>query len=747
MGTRRRFIASSLMGVVGGALWSRIGSAGASPLWSPAGSSNSPADRDFWNDWPAYITRQMKAARERRLAQLAEVKTSAQAQERAAKIRESLWEILGGPLEKTPLNAKITHTRDRGYCRIETLIFESVPNVYVTANLYLPTLPSAGKPPYPAILAPVGHANNGKAYASYQHFFQNLARQGFVVLTYDPWGQGERFQYPDAATGKSRFGATGEHTQAGRPMILMGDGVARYLAWDGIRALDYLITRPEADPERIGCAGHSGGGTMTEYLSALEPRIRVAAAIEGNTENLAGALFDPPGAIDDAEQNIVGGLRVGLDRGDLLYTFAPKPLLICYTTHDVGETYSPALVEDTDELYRDLEHVYGLFGKAENLSLFADRLPHELDYFDRRAAYKWLCKWLKGEPEPPEEAALDVFPEDQLNATETGQVLATPGCRSAVQVNVDRMAQLLPKSPFLDSSKTAAEIHLSMLSDVLRLLAIPDKQPGLESKTLSTNTRRDVRIEEVELHTDREIRIPAWFASRSGDSSRRPVVLLVAENGGEDIVDDPGSMDRLLAAGYAVFSVTLRGLGIAMPRSPASAPQYFGDTDRIYDGLAWDSLALGLPAIGQRVTDVWRAIDYLAARPDVDPTQIRVIGRGDAGLAAQFAAFLDSRIRSLLLDRTLLTYASIVESIDYSIRVGWFVPAILRHFDLPDVCAAMAPRSCWLLNAADPNGNALSEASARETYRRRIGAAAHVHFLTAKTADHQEAYLEWVRNS
>ena len=746
MTTRRRFLGTSLLGVAGCALVPDSLRARRSSFVADAletGPAAPPEARDFWNDWPAYIKAEMNAARAKRLAKLAEVDTVEKAHQRAAMIRETLWSILGGQPEKTPVNARVTHRRDRGYCRIETLIFESLPGVFVTANLYVP---ARGSAPFPAILAPVGHSSNGKAYASYQHFFQSLARQGFVVLTYDPWGQGERFQYLDSTSTRSRFEPTGEHSQAGRPMVLMGQGVARYLAWDGIRALDYLLTRDEVDAHRIGCAGHSGGGTMTCYLAALEPRIQVAVTIEGNTENLAGPAFDPPGPVDDAEQNIVNSLLHGLDRADLLYAFAPRPLLICFTTHDVGETYSPALLQDTRDFYAELENVYGVFGKKDHLSLFTGRLPHDLGYFNRRAAQQWLNRWLRNDETPAKEVALDVFPEADLNATETGQVVTTPGCRTALQVNAESLRQLLPKSPFLAGGPGLDAAGEALRRDLLPLLAMPGEGPRVDATIVSRQIRNGVAIEEVQLRSHPAIRLPGWLSKMADGRERRPAILLVADDGGEDTVNDPGSMDRLTTGGHTVFAVTLRGLGIASPRMPASAPNYFGDSDRINDGLAWDSLALGIPAIGQRVFDIGCALDYLASRSDVDPEQIRVLGRGDAGIAALLAVSLDRRVRSLLLDGTLLSYASIVESADYSVRIGWYVPGILRRLDLPDVTASIAPRPCCLVNCSDANGKALTRDETLSAYRDRIGERAmqHIRVAANPAPDREETYLWWV---
>ena len=378
MTTRRDFLAANLIGAAGlAANPTRMFSESDGVASVPATPNPARTDRNFWVDWPGYLTAEMNQARNRRLAALASIRTKDQLQERITMVRSKLWELIGGMPEKTPLNPRVKGTLDRGSYRIENIHFESFPKVYVTANLYLP---AAGKPPYPAILAPVGHSDNGKAYHYYQHLYQNLARQGYVVLSYDPFGQGERLQYINPKTGRSLYGPTGEHSQAGRPMVLMGESFALYCAWDGIRGLDYLISRPEVDATRLGCTGQSGGGTMTMYLAALEPRLRVAAVSDGNTENVAGPFFDPPGATDDAEQNIVGSLPLGIDRGDMLLAFAPKPLLICYTTHDEGVTYSPVYEEATQEIYRELQRVYGLLGAKDQVGLFASHLPHGLNY-------------------------------------------------------------------------------------------------------------------------------------------------------------------------------------------------------------------------------------------------------------------------------------------------------------------------------------------------------------------------------
>lgn len=749
MTTRRNFLAANLIGAAGLATHpARMFSESAGPAAVPATQREMRSDRNFWSDWPAYLSLEMNRARSRRLEDLAAIHSVAQMQDRATMIRSKLWKLIGGVPEKTPLNPQVTGTLDRGQYRIENIIFESFPKVYVTANLYLP---AQGKAPYPAILAPVGHSDNGKAYHYYQHLYQNLARKGYVVLAYDPFGQGERLQYIDPKTGQSLYGPVGEHEQAGRPMVLYGDSFTLYCAWDGIRGLDYLISRPEVDSSRLGCTGQSGGGTMTMYLAALEPRLRAAVVSEGNSENVAGSFFDPPGATDDAEQNVVGGLPFGIDRGDLLLAFAPKPLLICYTTHDEGVTYSPVYEESTTNIYEELQRAYEFFGAKDQVGLYASHLPHGLNFFNRTQTYAWFNRWLDNPAAGSEEAELDVFPEKQLNATSTGQVLTSLGGRSVVQLNTDRARIIMQKSPFQNGSINGAVLRRRADEELTELLALPKLRTPLCSRIRSSNPRKRVVIEEFQFESEPGIRIPGWFVAPSFVSSRHSTILYLTENGGDDVVAEPGSMDRLLGAGHAICAISLRGLGISLPRFPRGGPNYYDGEVHLDQRFAWTCLVMGRPVIGQRVWDIMRAIDYLSSRPDVDTTQIRILGIGSAGLAAMMATFLDNRPRSVLVDRTLVSYASILESENYSLKLAWFVPGILRQFDLSDIAVGLSPRPCWILNGVDPNGQLYSETSLREQYSRSINSEtqlpALLRFLVKPERDPQSTYMEWLKNT
>ena len=285
--TRRTFLKTSGAGLTAVGLTRSIGGAQTTPSSSGTRLQGAPgvelmvqdtALPDYSHDLQRYLVRLASEARARRQKIISAISTRQQVLDRQKAVVQELWTMLGGPLERGPLNPRVTGVVERPGYRIEKLYFESRPRLYVTANLYVPA--RAGR--RPAILGPLGHSQNGKAWPSYQKLFTNLARKGYVVLAYDPFGQGERIEYPGARTGVSALGGgTSEHEHAGRRLILLGANFGLFRAWDGIRGIDYLLTRPEVDPERLGCCGQSGGGTLTQFLAALDDRIRVAVRLRG----------------------------------------------------------------------------------------------------------------------------------------------------------------------------------------------------------------------------------------------------------------------------------------------------------------------------------------------------------------------------------------------------------------------------------------------------------------------------------
>ena len=620
-------------------------------------------------------------------------------------VRARVWGLIGGKLGETPLNARTTGTIERATYRIEKIIFESQPEFYVTAHLYLPN--SAGKA-CPGILAPLGHTPDGKTYQSYQTVFQNLARKGFAVLAWDPPGQGERLQYIEQGTNRSQYGPTGEHDRFGWPALLIGSSTTQFEVWDGIRALDYLLSRPEVDQQRIGCCGHSGGGTQTMFLCALEPRIKAAVVVEGHTENLAGANYQPPGAYADAEQNLIGGLKFAIDRGDLLGAFAPKPLLICYTPIDNGTTYSSHYVQGTEEIADELRSVYKLYGAQEKVGLFASTLPHDYDYFHRCSTYGWFNKWLMKGQGDEEEAAFEDAPESTLWCTSTGQVLTSLGGRAVFQVNYDRLRST--KAHLNDRRLNTDQVQ----TDLRKLLDLPTAGASVQATSLSSRTYDSIVIEDFEYESEPGIRVPGWFLKPSAEKSDLPVVLMTDDQGKNGIFEQWPLAQKLTRAGFAICSIDVRTNGATKPGFPATGPLFYEHGVELAYSLV--NLSLGAPILGQQTWDVLRGLDYLEGREDVNHARIGVLASRTSGLPCLAGAVLDQRIRSIMLNRTLLTLASVVASKDYDLPLSAVVFGMLRKFDLPDLCEAIAPRPVWLVNPVGSQGNGVPLSEIHESY-------------------------------
>ncbi|MFH1717258.1 MAG: acetylxylan esterase, partial [Planctomycetota bacterium] len=237
--------------------------------------------------------------------------TPEQIAEYQKRLHEQFIEAIGGLPERTPLNPQVTGVVQREGYRVEKVIFESLPRHYVTALLFLPS-GQESNPPYPGVLVPCGHSSNGKAHDAYQTMGALLALTGMAALVFDPIDQGERSQLLSALP---RLAGTRAHTMLGVSSILLGRNTASFEIWDGMRAIDYLQSRPEVDPARIGCTGNSGGGTQTSYLMALDERI-VAAAPSCYITGFE-RLLDTIGP-QDAEQNIYGQIAFGRDHADYL---------------------------------------------------------------------------------------------------------------------------------------------------------------------------------------------------------------------------------------------------------------------------------------------------------------------------------------------------------------------------------------------------------------------------------------------
>ena len=344
--------------------------------------------RGYASCLPDYLRTLAADAYARRKARIATLDTPAAIDQYQSWARRTFIQLAGGLPERTPLNVRTTGAFDRARYRVEKLAYESQPGLFVTANLYLP---KDGSPPFPGVLFQMGHANNGKGYEPYQRCCQGLVQLGYMVLAFDPMGQGERTNYPQPGGWLTRLASpTQEHLVPGRQMLLVGQTASGMQVWDAIRSLDVLAAHPSVDARRLATTGQSGGGTLSMLLAAADERLAAAAIASGNTENFAANPYFPPGSTDNAEQDLIGSAPLAFDRWDLLWPIAPKPLLVAISGHDFFGTYSPSYETSGREEFANLARAYSAMGAPERLQWYETPLPHSLSYSFRLAIYNFF---------------------------------------------------------------------------------------------------------------------------------------------------------------------------------------------------------------------------------------------------------------------------------------------------------------------------------------------------------------------
>jgi dienelactone hydrolase len=590
-----------------------------------------------------------------REGEVAKIRSVADAERRKEVVRKTILSLIGGLPEYTgPLNAKVTGTIPAGKYSIEKVIFESLPGFRVTANLYRPD--QSGR--YPGILLQAGHTQEGKPEG--QRLAANLALKGFVVLAFDPVGQGEREQTYDRRVDRPLAGwSVPEHIQAGAQSMLVGESVARYFIWDAKRALDYLASRPEVDAERLGAVGCSGGGALTTFIGALDPRVKaVAPACYVNSYRLLFAGPDP-----DSEMSFPKFLSSGLDMADFIELSAPTPWLILATD---GDYFTPA---GARLVYHEARRWFGLYGAEEKLRFFIGSGPHGTPLETREEIYRWMIRWLKDGQGDFREQPVTMYTNQELLVTATGHVDDEPGSRKLYQLIVDEF----------HARKRQGTVP-ELLAE-LRKLEIPsDRSPVSLRVSNESNGPEGVR-QEVRFESEPGVEIAGKLYLPPGNG-KKPAVLMVADKTSSYWIPSTATLaERISKKGRVVLEL-----------APRDSP---GEGERPFVGN-WltnaraDRIGRNLPAM--RARDILRGVDLLAARNDVDPASIRAVARGVKGIWLLLAAAVDTRIAKLWLDRTPSSLRAALETPMNTDLFDAVIPGFALHWDLDDLVKAMAPR-------------------------------------------------------
>ncbi len=619
-----------------------------------------------------FFVSQVRAAEAKGTAARQALQTRADAEAYVQTVRARIRESFGPEPERTPLNPRVTRIVERDAYRIENVIFDSRPGFPVTANLYLP---NGRTKPVPGVVGTCGHSTNGKAEKAYQSFAQGLARMGYACLIYDPIGQGERLQYVKEDL-SPRFGAgVTEHLIAGNQQFLVGEFLGMWRAWDGIRALDYLLTRPEVDPQQIGVTGNSGGGTMTTWLCGVEQRWAMAApscfvtTFRRNMENELPA---------DTEQCPPKALALGLDHADFLAALAPKPIIILGKERDYFDA------RGVEEAHARLTQLYRLLGAEDDIAVFIGPTTHGYTQENREAMYRWFNRVTKisdATTEPP----LTIEKDEVLWCTPKGQV-AEQGARTVFQFTRDKSQSLAAARGQVSGAGLTRAV-----TEVLQLpprAGVPDyrilrylgsrRYPLRQAVAYAVETEPGIQALVYRLFPE------TWY-SRPPRGGARAILYVAHLSSDAELRDEPLVREAIQAEpDVPVFTCDVRGIGESRPDTCGvnSFLSPYG-SDYFY---AIHSLMLDRPYAGQKTHDVLSVLDWLAS---LGHTDVHLVAKGWGAIAGTFAAVLSDAVKQVTLKNALTSYRDIAESEQYAWPLSTLLPNVLARFDLPDCYRAL----------------------------------------------------------
>lgn len=612
---------------------------------------------------------------DRRRVAFEAVRTEADLQALRATIRAKVLDIIGGlPDARTPLNARVTGTIPMDGYRIEKVLFESLPGLHVTALLYVPDGPAGLK--RPGVLVPCGHSPDGKSFRNYQEISGQLAKRGYVVLSWDPVGQGERSQYWDAARGRSRYNLVcGEHAVLGNLACVAGSSLVRYEVWDGMRALDYLLTRPEVDPARLAVTGTSGGGFQSLYLGALDERIGVVAPscfVTSLPMRMANRIFEDPDS--DPEQDPYRLVSAGVDHAGLLLLIYPRPFVVAAAVND----FFP--IEGARKTFREVAALYAAMGKGDRVSIAEGVHRHQYSPENRRAAFAVFDR-VNGLPEHPALDTVRILDPTELRVTPSGQVrIDVPG-RSLPEVIRDDFRARVPRPAIRVEDLYFGEGYPGV-----------DDWPVAEHKGAApvdsiawelrgSSTVDGLRIDRYALHHSRRLVIPVLHVHRPGVAAARTVLDVALE--GKIAPGDWPAVRGRVASGDDVLSFDLRGAGETRMRFRTGAADdpltaqvddfeaYASPISGVLANHVYNALLTGRPYFLEMIEDVEIVARF--ARERLGVARLAVAARGDAGALADAVAQTVPDVERVP-SGTAFRWAEVVETLRETWPIQYLLP-------------------------------------------------------------------------
>ena len=582
--------------------------------------------------------------------------------DRARTVREHLLVTLGlWPMPpKTELNPKIVGTLDRDGYAIDRVVLETLPGFFLTGNLYRPTAPGGRRA---VVLCPHGHWEEGRVNVDVQSRCVRLAQLGFIVFMYDMLG------YADSKP----FG----HAFLNDRLRRWGLSLPGLQTWNSIRALDWLLSRPDVDPARVGITGESGGGTQTFLLTAIDDRIKVAAPVVMVSDGFQGGCVCENGP----------GLRIGTDNVEFAALAAPRPMKLVGASGDwTARTLTNALPS--------LQVVYAHAGATSHLEAEVFDFPHNYNQTSRNAVYAFLGKWLLGNNDA------DTTREGTLKVEEPKDLYVFNA-----------------ENPYPSDAKTPAQLETELIDVVGR--QINHMAPGTVSvyweadrNLLKTSLKVRVGIEapvpresnakEVRRVTRDGLTIVHFTVGRKGKGDLIPVVritsahangrltVLFTARGKADLTNPDGSptpiVKALLDRGQTV--VGFDPLLIGESHDPSSRPASHRPSTLHYDCYN-PSLA------ADRAQDLATVISWARALGGI--REVNLVANGPIGPLALLARPELEGLSRTVIDLDGFDYGDGSKAVPASLDL----PGVLQFGGLKAAAALIAPAPLWITHASE----------------------------------------------
>ena len=652
--------------------------------------------------------------------------------------RECFIKSFGGlPEPSKELGAKVTGTVQFDGYRVEKIIYSPRENVYVTANMYIPDgiksngasaagtnapdgIADAGTSAAgtnvavtnaagtsaagtnAAVIFVCGHWDIGKQGAGYQIVCQCLVRAGLIVFAQDPVGQGERWSYID--TEQRVNSCTDEHDYAGYQCIVLGKGITRYFVHDTMRAVDYLLSRPEVDPAKIGITGCSGGGTQTSMMMLTDRRLAAAAP---SNFIMNRRYYMRSGMAQDREQIWEGLTGWGVDHEDIILSMAPKPVLLLTTIHD----FFP--IEAAEKTYSRCERFWDMYGKRDNLEIFHDDFYHKFTVRSAMKAGSFFAKHLLGiDLDPDGYIDATMFSEDKmeesddyitmLNCTPTGQVQTSiDGAYTVYDENKRELQRLLDRQA-ADNKTDRQRYEEQRLAGLRKEGALEFLRERIYKNRTDVGNyylKRWLDATPVDggliaegfywMSQEDVIETGVVFKAKEDAGRRLPVTVAMWRGGSYDLSGHAEFIQKSCESGRAVFVYDVTGTGMTSQRVINFTDDiyaFYGALFKLNDDLLWlgDSLA------ALRTHGLLRLVNIIGGNDAFDAGGgIEIYTHGRYSVYADLAKFVvgGDKIENVISDEPLISYKEFINNrfYDRSDIAGVILPGMLDYADLDDI--------------------------------------------------------------